>query len=793
VLEIVAFFPTSCVLIVYDFIYSNSFLLYCDSEFDRDKIFASGPLSERELAIDNYIIFRKVFDEVFASKSLRYQRALGNWYINELAIEYWEDINGIIWGVHPGLGEIRFVRQTEPSPDFVHTKVTYWTNRSAEFQLVIPEVAKAVKPGFDSLNNIDWNSDFSPVKMLEFFEELFLENGCEVARTMADLTRSVLRLDPFVEEDKNGIISGIDPMTAEMVYVRQTAELRRPDTILKHPEFPPLPPFDPNSWPDINNIHMQQVVWTAITIPKDGSPVLNLFTGLDAETSKYDGIAKTVGSEILYGANYNYNHPGIHSIDRVANMFDDYLKTKPYSEHLVNLTHYLITGEPMILAALTHKPIALEKFEYFSDACYKYFGREWKAHTYRQYSDYCNLINDVNSALEAVVLAQFADFPQVHYIPIQDILSRRDATSAALKRILRYATIMGSDSNFYLDHHYHVPALSAIIKFYCEEFGIKGAEDIIHIDALYTRHTEGKKLPSFPRSKEPMTFEDLKDYAEDIGEALFEDDYGFDDELYKLRGFPKRELTTLQFFRNQFYELVGWDIPLTEAEAAAAAAAASDSNASSNSETSSSSDDLSFGDLEKLDQGLLDDMAAAELSIDSDKDSSVSESIVPKKVEPEGFVLRDGPESSTELRARLKLMLNKYMVQQDSDSDSEDTDVANKAFFNMFDYKAKLKLSSEERAANMADMVRDLPPMDEADLPDDHFDPMDLESIVSSEDLGSIRDSEIDSDSENAEGLYDDSTSSVSGLELDSQFDDTDSRVDPDDTYSDSDSSSDSK
>lgn len=430
-------------------------------------------------------------------------------------------------------------------------------------------------------------------EMRDFLEEQIQakSSGWESAKDLATIMDSEIDVRVIGQEDLNMIVSGMDPDTGELLHIRQTAPRRLPEMNFKHPVFPPEPPFGPGgAHPHWEYIHWQLVVHSWETV-KTGAIAQVLYTNTDEASSDYDSIPINPRS---FGSSYDPYQPSIHSVDRLMNIFEDHMHEASDIAAGSIATAYLITGNPLYCTALAPQSDAADLYQEFLDPIGTLICEAWYEREKQTDETYRIVLEKLNAKLKEVVEAQFMNYPQVKYIPVEDILSRRDHTSAAFKRFLRY-TVIASRSEDYADADYHIPGLIGLTHWYCLEYGLIGAVDTIHIDSFISRHT-----------KDAIPLKGFRLNLDEFKEAVLDDDSMFDG--------PNNEYASLlpnHPFIKKFYP-----------GGAASDSSDSDSSSGSSSDSSSSSSGSSRGSGSQKSSGSGSDNSSN--SQNSDRSSAIS-------------------------------------------------------------------------------------------------------------------------------------------------------------------------
>jgi hypothetical protein len=499
-------------------------IILAEADFDREAIFSREAFEAREAAIEDLIRFREIKDSAFQQKARIYKLVWAAALINQLAIEYWEDVNCIVWGYHPGTGMKVYITSSSPRrQDNIDLAYDEYLEAKAEYEYIRNQTYRkddptdiyppfVYKPYYEdpTVTQTSGYPDPNPYReMRDFLEDQIQakSSGWESAKDLATIMDCDVDVRRIGEEDQNMIISGINPDTGELLHIRQTAPRRLPQMNFNPPVFPPNPPFGPGgAHPHWEYIHWQLVVHSWETV-KTGAIAQVLYTNTDAESSDYDSIPINPRS---FGSSYDPYQPSIHSVDRLMNIFEDHMHGASDIAAGSIATAYLLTGNPLYCTALAPESDAADLYQELLDPlgtliCEAWYEREKQTdYTYRV------TLEKLNATLKRVVETQFLFYPQVKYIPVEDILSRRNESAAAFKRFLRYTVIM-SRSEEYADSDYHIPGLIALIHWYCLEYGIIGAADTVHVDSFMSRHTKD----AIPLKGFRFNFDELKEAALD--------------------------------------------------------------------------------------------------------------------------------------------------------------------------------------------------------------------------------------------------------------------------------------
>jgi hypothetical protein len=298
---------------------------------------------------------------------------------------------------------------------------------------------------------------------------------------------------PYFEEDQNGILTGVNPRTGQVEFGRHTAimypALNKPE--LKLP-LPPKPPYG-EQHPGPDYIEAQQVILTYENMVP-GSPTMVLYSSDDESLVGYPGeiYESDLGFEVVYA----HNQPGAHSTDRVLNCIEEVTET---SGHIVANSVallYAITGNTQFLNNLLPSDDGVASLEESFDSISRLWGCESQEEQEElPFSVLSRDLHNLNCVFSTMLDGTFRRFPQYRYIPIQDMLSRHDASSSALKRVLKLF-VLAAQNEAYSDHDMHLVAYFGLTHLYAQEYNITGALDI-HIDAFYSRHTDDYMQPHF--------------------------------------------------------------------------------------------------------------------------------------------------------------------------------------------------------------------------------------------------------------------------------------------------------
>jgi hypothetical protein len=298
---------------------------------------------------------------------------------------------------------------------------------------------------------------------------------------------------PYFEEDLNGVLTGVNPRTGQVEYGRHTAIMY--PTLNKSELNLPLPPKPPygEQHPGPDYIEAQQVILTYENMVPN-SPTMLLYSSHDENQAGYDG--EGYEPDLGFGVVYSHDQPGAHSTDRVLNCIEDVTEDSGHTVANSVALLYVITGNTQFLNNLLPSDDGVADLEDAMDSISRLWGCESQdEHEEHPFSVLSRDLHNLNCIFATMLDDTFRNFPQYRYIPIQDILSRHDDSSAQLKRILKLLVLVAQNP-YYVDYDTHIVAYMGLIHLYAQEYNITGASDI-HIDAFYSRHTDNYEQPFF--------------------------------------------------------------------------------------------------------------------------------------------------------------------------------------------------------------------------------------------------------------------------------------------------------
>ena len=194
----------------------------------------------------------------------------------------------------------------------------------------------------------------------------------------------------------------------------------------------------------------------------------------------------------LYSTRFNMSHIGIHTVDRIGALFEDLIHINNPTAHVSAFSIYLLTGNAHIIS-LADKFSSFSEPEYVHqamDSCWRLFVDFWTEFDIKDIGQIRHLLRAINMNFFKIFKKVFGNAlknKEVFYIPIQDFLSRRDVSSAVMRRILRYLILVHRNPH-YVELGLHYPAVYAYFQLICDDFGIVNNRDV-YFDTFYSRAT----------------------------------------------------------------------------------------------------------------------------------------------------------------------------------------------------------------------------------------------------------------------------------------------------------------